>query len=143
MHARNKFLVVVAVVFMMVAPVGVRVALAAEAELMAKERLSGSRTFCVDIEWRDTPNYLPALYLNIGFEANTSGYFEVNHTRVYSWVNKGKMGSYIQYSYPITKGGVYTITVGVKEPSDVATFKLNGGGPIVGIREVTCASAKH
>ena len=69
---RSILLVLVAVLAAL--QIGLTVAHAAEAELMGKEELSGERTFCVDIQWRDQANHSPTLYLTAGFASDTNGY---------------------------------------------------------------------
>jgi hypothetical protein len=142
-QVRSTLLVLVA--SLIAVQIGLTVAHAAEAELMGKEKLSGERVFCVDIQWREEANSSsPTLYLTAGFSADTNGYFEVNGDRVYSWIGKGKFGNYVQYPHrPINKGGIYRVTIGVESTTTAETFRVSSTKPIVGIRKVACEAEKR
>ena len=114
-------------------------ALPIRADLLANEKLAGSKTFCVS--FKTTQPEGSGFYVNMAFGALSSGFLEVNGQRKLRWRNvEAKKEQNYQTTF---KSGVISITIGVD--SEVPVKYLSAVGydqhGVTEIREVTCASA--
>ena len=108
------------------------------ADLLANERLSGERTFCVvvGVDASKAQHAVPGVRLTLIAE-QSSGYFDVDGKRLYSWKNNDNPSATQNY---VKNGQKLRITIGVTSPVRVSVFSAStDGGQVVNeIREVSC-----
>jgi hypothetical protein len=111
------------------------------ADLIANEQFSGEKTFCVvvGVDAEKAQHRVPGVVLTLIAEAS-SGYFDVDGKRLYSWKNNANPSAVQNY---VKNGQRLRITIGVSPQVRVAVFSAssgNDGGVVTEVREVPCTA---